>query len=91
MSGTIYQSEGQDRLYYPEFSAINNGVAEGLDGDRAVKLFTTIAYNDLTFQGAFVDRKKDLPTSEYGALFNQAGSFNIDQRAYLDLKYTQKE
>lgn len=94
-SGSYYLSEGQERLYYPEFDqrissdprAVNNGVARGLDGEEAVNLFSSVGYHGLTLSGFFSYRRKDVPTASYGSLFDDGAEETTDYRGYVDLKY----
>jgi outer membrane receptor for ferrienterochelin and colicins len=94
-SGSYYSSEGQERLYYPEFDqrisadprAANNGVAQGLDGEEAVNLFTSVGYHGLTLSGLFNYRQKQVPTASFGTLFNDGAEETTDYRGYVDLKY----
>jgi outer membrane receptor for ferrienterochelin and colicins len=89
VSGTGFQSDGHRRLYFPEFDApsTNYGVAENADRDQSRSLFTTVSFHEFTFQGAWVDRKKTIPTGSDGADFNNPFNRVDDERAYLDLKY----
>jgi len=96
-SGSYYTSEGKDRLYYPEFDqrissdprAANNGIAQGLDGEEAVNLFSSLNYRHFTFSGFFSHRTKDVPTASFGTLFNDGREATTDYRGYVDLKYDQ--
>ena len=74
LSGTIQDSEGHDRLYYPEFQDVNHGEAEGLDESKFKTLFLKLAYGEFSLEGATVNRRKDNPTAVYGTVFNQAGN-----------------
>lgn len=91
LSGTLYDSAGNPNLYYPEFSAINNGVAHDMDGGWARSAFASISWNGLSLEGGFVDRKKTWPTAPYSTadaivIFNDPRFFTIDERAFADLK-----
>jgi iron complex outermembrane receptor protein len=89
VSGTYYQSEGADRLFYEEYNtpAQNNGVAEGLDDDTFASFFATLSYADFTLQGAFNRREKGNPTAQYLTTFNDARLRTTDERSYVNLKY----
>jgi iron complex outermembrane receptor protein len=71
LSGTYYTSEGQERLYYPEFDqrisaeprATNDGIARGLDGEEAAQLFSSLGFRQFTLSGFFNHRSKDVPTA----------------------------
>ncbi len=88
VSGTHHDRQGQD-LYFKEFDDPdnNNGVADGLDGDRYGNLFLNATFRDFTLQGAYIDRDKDIPTAPWGVVFNQPGCNSTDRRSYLDLTY----
>jgi iron complex outermembrane receptor protein len=94
LSGSYYISEGQERLYYPEFDqrisadprATNNGFADGRDGEEAVNLFSSVGFQGLTLSGFFSYREKDVPTASNGTLFNEGAERTTDYRVYEDLK-----
>ena len=88
-SGSIYDSQGHAHLYYKEFDtpATNYGIAENRDHDKFYSFFTTLSYHDFTLQGAYVDRKKVIPTAPYETDFNDPFTRTDDERFYLDLKY----
>ena len=87
LSGTLQNSEGHDRLHFPEFQGVNNGVAEDNDGSRFHNLFLKLAYGEFSLEGAYADRRKDNPTAAYGTVFNQPGNNADDKRAYLQLNH----
>ena len=87
-SGSYYNSEGHDRLFFREFDdpKTNNGIAEDLDYDRFNHFFWDFSFHDFTLQGNYFSRKKGIPTSPYEIAFNE-DSFTIDDTAWADLKY----
>jgi iron complex outermembrane receptor protein len=89
LSGTSYGSDGRARLYYAEFDepSTNNGVAEDQDNDEFQSVFATLAHRDLTLQGAYVSRSKEIPTAAWGTVFNRAPNQTFDDQGYLDLMY----
>ena len=89
LSGTLYSSDGQEHLFYPEFNTPgqNNGVADGLDDDFFGSLLGSLGYSDLTLQGAFINRQKGNPTAQYLTTFNDSRLRTTDDRSYADLKY----
>jgi iron complex outermembrane receptor protein len=89
LSGSYLDSAGARSLYYPAFDAptTNNGVARNLDGERSGSLFATASWHDWTLQGAYVNRRKDIPTASYDVDFNTKPNFTNDSRAYANLKY----
>ena len=92
ISGTYYDSAGNRRLYYPEFAAINNGVAENLDGASAPSAFASISWKGLSVEAGYVHRKKAWPTAPYSTddaivIFNDPHLYTIDERTYADLQF----
>jgi iron complex outermembrane receptor protein len=85
-SGTWFQSDGHDRLYFPEFKAINGGVAEHLDGSRAPSAWGSVSYGDFSIEGGYVARRKDIPDAPYGLLFNTGPAWQEDDRGFVGLK-----
>lgn len=88
-SGSFYESEGPDRLFYREFDdpASNNGIAEHRDYERTKKFFTSLSYSDLTLEGLYSTREKGIPTGSYGTIFNDPREETLEEVAFLDLKY----
>ena len=69
VSGTFEQSAGVNRLYFPAFdtAATNNGIAEGLDGERLGQFYAQVRMNNFTFTGAYGNRRRDVPTASRSA------------------------
>jgi outer membrane receptor for ferrienterochelin and colicins len=91
LSGTWYESAGQERLFFPEFNnpAQNNGVAQNMDADAYKSGFGSLGYGDFTLEGAFIRREKVNPTAQFTlTTFNDSRLRTIDDRGYVDLKYT---
>ncbi|KKO18489.1 MAG: TonB-dependent receptor [Candidatus Brocadia sp.] len=88
ISGSYYESEGDDRLFFQEFDqpANNHGIAEDRDRDQFENIFAEILYRDFTLQLNYHDREKDVPTAPFGTLFNEQ-FFTADERGWADLKY----
>jgi outer membrane receptor for ferrienterochelin and colicins len=91
VSGTYQQSDGVQRLYFPAFdtSATNDGIAEGLDGDRVGQLYGHLAFKDVTITATYGRRAKDVPTAPYGTVFNlqEPRTRTIDRRTLVDAQY----
>lgn len=89
LSGTFYDNQGYNRLYYKEFDSplTNHGISESNDGEQAKKLMATLSYQDFTLQGLYVKRNKDIPTAAFGAVFNNPNEMASDESTYIDLKY----
>lgn len=85
-SATRYRSLGQD-WYYPAFSAINNGVAQGLDVDSNHRLFGKLLWGPLMLELSHVRRDKGVPGAPYGDQFNDPRARYIDEVSFADLRY----
>jgi outer membrane receptor for ferrienterochelin and colicins len=90
-----YDSAGAARLYVPEFDqrisanpqATNDGIAAGLDGERAFNVFTSLGYGDFDVTAFFSDRVKRVPTASFGTAFNDGREETTDYRGYVDVKF----
>jgi iron complex outermembrane receptor protein len=87
VSATDLDDAGHRHLYFPEFQSVNGGFADGLDGERAARIFVSATYQEFTLEGAFNQRKKALPTAAYGALFDVNPNDVLDQREYAELRW----
>jgi len=89
LGGSMYDSEGAPRLFYPEydFPATNFGIADNIDGDRAAKAFTDITYGNWRVEGLWGSRRKIIPTADYGTTFNDPGTRTTDSRGFVDIAY----
>ena len=89
VSGSYYQSEGNERLYYKEYDHpdTNDGYSERCDRERAYQLFGSLSYQGFRLEGAYSSRKKVIPTAAYETLFNDSRDYSIDDQGFLDLKY----
>jgi outer membrane receptor for ferrienterochelin and colicins len=87
VSGTYFDSAGNQRLFYPEYAAVNNGVAAHSDGDNFSSAFLSASYQDFSLQGAWVDRTKHVPSAPLGSVFADGRYKTIDERSYVDFRY----
>ena len=92
LSGTLYNSDGPENLFYPQFNnpALNNGVAHNLDNDGFGSFFGSVNYNDFTLEGAFIDRQKGNPTAQFATTFDNSRLRTDDTRSYVTLKWAHK-
>jgi len=90
LSGTYYHSDGPDQLYYKEFNTPdqNNGVAHHMNGDAYASVLGSIRYADLVLQGAYFNRKHTDPTAPNPVTFNDPRAKIMEERSYVDLKFT---
>jgi outer membrane receptor for ferrienterochelin and colicins len=89
MSGTYYDSQGFNKLFYKEIDSpvTNNGLSVGNDGELNRKLMLKAAFGDFSFQGLHVNRSKDIPTASFNGIFNSHGQTFKDQATFFELKY----
>ena len=92
LSGTYYDSAGDRSLYYPEFSSINNGIAQNMDGGWAGSGFGSISWKGLSLEGGYVNREKTWPTAAYSTpdavtIFNDSSFATKDKRGYANLQF----
>ena len=89
LSGTVYNSDGQDNLFYPQYDtpAQNNGVAHNLDEDGFGSFFGSVSYGDFTVEGGYINRDKGNPTAQFGSTFDDSRLKTRDDRSYATLKY----
>jgi len=90
VSGTYLTSEGHERLFFSEYSSVNHGFAEHLDGSEVKGAFGSISYRDFTLEGGFLDRRKHAPTAQYLTVFNDPRFLDIDERGYAELKFARE-
>ena len=85
------RSSGQT-LFFPEYddgvAAHNSGFAENSDGESVYSLFSKLQYKDLSFQGIFFDRNKEVPAASYYSVFNDGREETFDGRYFIELEYT---
>jgi outer membrane receptor for ferrienterochelin and colicins len=92
LSGTYYNSDGPENLFYPQFNtpSQNNGVAHNLDNDGYGSFYGSVNYQDFTLEGAFIDRQKGNPTAQFATVFDDPRLRTDDDRSYATLKYEHK-
>jgi len=89
LSGSYYNSHGQDAIYFPEFfnPATHYGIAQNADYDEYGHFFANLSYGHFRLEGVYGSREKGVPTGAYGSVFDDAANRTIDTRQYLDLRY----
>ena len=89
LSGSFYDSQGQDQLFFKEFDnpATNNGIATNADGEELHQFFASASWGGFTLHGAFGSREKTIPTASFGTIFDVTGTRTVDERGYIDLMY----
>lgn len=88
-SGTVYESAGPSRLFFPAFNtpANNSGIAEHADDDSYKSYFGNLTFQHFTLEAVASTREKGIPTASFGTDFNDNRTRTVDSRGYLDLQY----
>jgi iron complex outermembrane receptor protein len=95
VSASHYSSDGDAKLYYPEFDqnissdarARDNGLAFGLDDEEAEKFFTSMRLGGFTASAYYSERSKQVPTASFDAIFGDPDNTTLDKRGYIDLTW----
>lgn len=87
VSGSLLESRGHERLWYPEFVSENNGWAEDLDREQRKSAFLKLGYRGLSLRAGMAYREKSLPAAPYDTEFNIGPNEVIDERGWLELGY----
>jgi iron complex outermembrane receptor protein len=89
LSSSADHTDGDDRLFYPEFNdpETNFGVAKDADDDDYYNLFAEISLVDFTLQAGYGYGKKVIPTASFETEFNTDDTWTVDSYSWLDLKY----
>lgn len=91
LQGSLFDSDGNQRLYYPEYDspATNNGLAERVDEEASRHARFSLGLDDWSLQGAFLHRRKTIPTGVYDTQFNDPGTYTEDLTGFAQLDYQQ--
>lgn len=87
VSASYRDSAGQRRLSFPEYSSTNGGIAEGIDGENSWDLLATATWKDISLIALHQTRSKEVPTAEYGTIFNNPNEEFTDEITLLGLNY----
>jgi outer membrane receptor for ferrienterochelin and colicins len=86
LSATAYESDGSDRLFFPEFrDSPAGGRPLGTDYGRARSAFARLHAGNFSFEGYFVTRRKGIPTGSFGTVFGDNRTNGVDERGTLRL------
>lgn len=88
VSGLAHRYGGPN-LYFPEFNdpQTNAGWAVAVDGERRDNVFCKLSWGDLTVEGGFNSRTKEVPTGSYGTIFNDPRAETVDRTGLVSLQY----
>jgi outer membrane receptor protein involved in Fe transport len=92
LSASAHGSDGNDRIYYPEFDTPpeTDGYAIQADHDRSASVFASGTAGRFRMQGGFGSRTKTIPTAPFETLFNVTTTETQDVRGFADLQYTRR-
>ncbi len=90
LNASQFLSHGNNSLFFPEFSEINNGIAHNMDQERSSRLFGRLSYRDFTLSAGYVNRFKHVPTASFGGIFNDKDFHTVDRHLYADLEYNKQ-
>ena len=88
-SGTIYNSAGPSRLFFPAYDSptTNHGVAQNADRDSSRSFYGSLHFGHFTLEGVGATREKGIPTASFGQVFNDHRSQTVDSSSYMELRY----
>ncbi len=89
ISGTRYDSKGENRLFFPELNdpGTNFGTTSHGIFDNAERLFGKFSWQHFTLETGYSKRNKGIPTGIYGTAFNDPRNQNTDQHLFINLTY----
>jgi iron complex outermembrane receptor protein len=89
-SGTIYDSAGAARLFFPAFDSpvTNYGIAQDADRDSSGSFYGSIHFQHFTLEALGATREKGIPTASFGQVFNDNRSQTIDTSSHFILRYS---
>jgi outer membrane receptor for ferrienterochelin and colicins len=91
LSGTFEESAGMKQIYFPAFDspATNNGIAEGLDGERLAQFYAKMTVKNFIVTGAYARRQRDVPTASFRTRFNEQEfpEQTTDRHTLADVEY----
>ena len=89
LSASVFNNSGQS-IYVPELDSpsTNNGIAQGLDGERGYHTFANLVWRNWNLVAYFNSREKEVPVNwDSSALFDQRGTRLQDRRNFVSLSH----
>jgi outer membrane receptor protein involved in Fe transport len=81
------RGSGRD-FFFPELAGPDtDGVSRGADGTRAASAQGNLRWKDLTVQGFYTSRDKNVPTGAYGTRLGDRRTRLVDTRGFVELRY----
>jgi len=89
-SGTIYDSAGAGRLFFPAFDSpsSNYGIAQNADRDSSRSFYGSLQFGHFTLEALGATREKGIPTASFGQVFDDNRSQTTDSDGHFDLRYS---
>jgi outer membrane receptor for ferrienterochelin and colicins len=89
-SGTIYDSAGAARLFFPAYDspATNYGIAQNADRDSSRSFYGSLHFGHFTLEALAAKRVKGIPTASFGQVFDDRRSQTTDSSGHLELRYS---
>jgi outer membrane receptor protein involved in Fe transport len=89
VSVSAYGTDGNTRLFYPEFTSgdVADGIAANADRDRFGSLFASGSAGGFSGQVGVGSRTKTIPTAPYDTLFNDPRTQTRDLRGFAHARY----
>jgi outer membrane receptor for ferrienterochelin and colicins len=91
VSATLSHSDGNTRLYFPEFDApeTNHGVAENLDAEDVRQFYSRLSFDKVRVTAAYGSRTREVPTASFGTIFNEQAfpEQTTDRHTLVDAEY----
>jgi outer membrane receptor protein involved in Fe transport len=86
---SVMGARGSGRDFsFPELaSGTTDGTSRGADGVRAATGQANLRWKDLTVQGFYTSREKNVPTGGYGTLLGDNRTRLRDTRGFVELRY----
>jgi iron complex outermembrane receptor protein len=91
-SATGFATDGNRRLYYPEFDdgALGGGIAHDADADTSRSAFGSASAGSLQLQAGYGSRRKTVPTGAFETIFDDPRTRTRDARTFVDLQFTHR-
>jgi outer membrane receptor for ferrienterochelin and colicins len=92
ISATAFNTDGNRRLYYPEFNTASegDGIARDADADGSRSMFAAGAAGPFQLQAGFGSRRKTIPTGAFDTVFNDPATQTRDARSFMDVQFTRR-
>ena len=83
LAASKYGSRGPN-LFFPEFEdpGVSDGIAHGLDLERAERYFAKLRHQGLTLSLGYASRLKGIPTASYSQVFDDPRSRTVDESVW---------